>query len=548
MSRTSRVFADITLTVLFIVVILLGMIFVISIPDGIVDAVDVDYSGGWTYDDGTSAVLTKLNRSEGVHSISQTIYSKDIKGASLCTDASNLLFDVYLGDELIYSFHPDLPSFYGKYYGNYVHFINIPQFDDEETLRIEYESLLDSDWSSFRNMRLTEPSYYFRTIVQNDLLRFMECFIVLLIGLAIVLFGFIFDRDKERFTQTISLGVVAVILSCYSNSGSLIIQVITNNSATPRIIDLMCLMLLPIPTIIYIAMFTGFLRKWFVKAVIGVSAVNTVTNFVLVRLTDKDFHDFLPVTHLIIGVGLFLCFYMIFRHISRKGLRKGTALLVISGAIIFVAGAIDMVRYYFRNSTDTAMFTRYGLMVFIIIMGYNEIRELILISEKSIKTELMAKVAYTDALTGIANREALYLYEKEIREARPGTVYQVFQLDLNYLKKANDEFGHLEGDKLIIAAARAIDGSFGVYGKCFRTGGDEFIAVVKDDAGKALKEFDLQVTRANSDEDLALNVPLSIAYGSAEFVAGTSDLAEIEAVADREMYKMKKQMKAERKD
>jgi len=548
MNKSSRIYADIALIVLFIMVILLGMIFSIHIKDGIIDAVDADYTIGWTYDDGTPANVLKLNRSEGVHRISRQILSDDIKGASLCTDASNLLFDVYLGDDLIYSFHPDLPEFYGNYYGNYVHFINIPQFTGSKELSITYESLYDSDWTAFRDMRLTEPSYYFRSIIQNDLLRFLECFLVLVIGLAMVLFAFIFDKDKERFTQTIALGVVAVILACYSNSGSLLIQVVTNNSATPRIIDLMCLMLLPIPTIIYIAMFTGFMGKWFVKVIIGLSAVNTIGNFVLVRLTDKDFHNYLIVTHIIIGVGLFLCFYMIFRHISAKGLRRGTALLVISGAIIFIAGAIDMVRYYVANSQDTAKFIRYGLMIFIGIMGYNEIRELILISEKSFRTELMAKVAYTDALTGIANREAFYLHEKEIKESKPGTRYHIVQLDLNYLKKANDEYGHLEGDKLIIAAAHAIDESFGRFGKCFRTGGDEFIATVKNDLDKAVKAFEEQIDKANNDERLSLNVPLSIAYGSAEYISGTSDLEEIEAIADGQMYKMKKQMKAERKD
>ena len=548
MNRTTRIYADITLVVLFVMLIMLGLIFSISIPSGVTHPVDVDYQKGWTYENGSAGDVMYPDRTEGKHRLSRSINADDIMGATLCCDTANLLFDVYLDDMKIYDFHPELPGFYGKYYGSYPHFISIPQFEGVKTLTIEYESLFDDDWTAFRNMRLTEAADYYKAINQNYLFRFMQCFLILLAGLVMILCGFIFDKDKARFTQTISLGVVAVVLACYSNSGSLLIPAITGNSMTPRLIDLMCLMLLPIPTIIYIGAFTNFIEKWYIKLIIGLAILNTVSTFVLVRTTGNDFHAYLVFSHLTILIGLLFCFYMIIRFVARNGMRKGAALLVISVAVVFVAGLIDILRYYFANSADNAMFTRYGLIVMIVLMGYYEIRQLINVSENSIKTELMAKIAYTDALTGIPNREAFYLYEKEINEMKPGSTCQIVQLDLNYLKKANDEFGHLEGDKLITAAAKAINESFGVYGKCFRTGGDEFIGVVKDNLDKVIKEFNKQVDKVNSDEKLALQVPLSVAYGSAEFIAGKSNLEEVEAIADGRMYKMKKQMKAERKD
>lgn len=548
-NRTPRLYVDICLVVLFVMLILLGLIFSLSIPSGIVYPVDVDYEKGWYYEDGTACDVLDLDRSPGTHRISRTITAQDIMGASLCCDTSNLLFDVYLDSMKIYSFHPDLPEFYGNYYGSFPHFISIPQFEGTKKLTIEYESLFDDPWTAFRNMKLTEAADYYQAILRNYLGRFMQCFLIILAGLTMVLCGFIFDKDKERFTSSVSLGVVSVILACYSNSGSLLIQAVTHNSATPRIIELMSLMLLPIPTIIYMGAFTGNLRKWYVKLIIGLATANTIISFIIVRLTDLDFHDLLICSHVTILLGLVFCFYMIFDIIRKKGMRKGTVLLVISVAVVFIAGIIDLMRYYFSNSSDTAMFTRYGLVVLIILMGYNEIRELIKVGENSIKTEIMAKVAYTDALTGIPNREAFYVFEKELLAQKKGYKCQIIQLDLNYLKKANDEFGHQEGDKLIIAAARAINDSFGVFGQCFRTGGDEFtVAVENSKYDKAVEEFNRQVEIRNNDGVLDLRVELSIAYGAAEFIAGTSDLEEVEAVADGRMYKMKKQMKAERKE
>jgi len=527
--------------------VLIGFIFLQTIPDGKVYPVDIDYTEGWISEEGNPVNAEKLDHSDGVHSISRLIDADDVEGASLCCEAANLIFDVYLDNELIYSFHPQLSGFYGKYYGSYPHFITIPQFEGTKTLTIDYVSLFDSDWTAFRDMSLIDADVYFRTIMQNGWVRFIQCFVILLTGLIMVLFAFIFDQDRERFTETIALGVIAVILACYSNSGSLLIQAITTNSAELRIIELTSLMLLPIPTIIFIGSFTDMLNRWYVKALIISASVNTVVSHAIVRITDLDFHDLLFVSHAIIIIGLVMCFYMIVKHVRKKKKHRGVALLVISSSIVFMGGIGDLIRYYVADSRDTAMLTRYGLMVFIILMGYNEVKELIAINQKSIKTEIMLKVAYTDALTGIPNREAFYVLENEIKQ-KDNYRCNVIQLDLNYLKKANDEFGHAEGDKLIKAAAQCIDDSLGEYGKCFRTGGDEFIAIIDKDLDKALKAFTDKTEEINNDKVINLQVPLSIAYGIAEYVSGKDSLEDVEALADSRMYKNKKKMKAERKD
>ena len=198
-----------------------------------------------------------------------------------------------LGDELIYSFHPELPHFYGKYYGNYVHFINIPDFIGEEKLTIVYDPMLDIDWTAFRDMELSLSSTYFRHIMQNDMTQFLICFTILLAGVLIVMLGFIFDKEKERLAETVSLGTIAVVLACYSNTGSLLIQAITQNSAVPRVIEIVSLALLPIPVLIFIASITDCLDKWWMKVMITLPILNLIVNFVLVRNTSLDFHDIL---------------------------------------------------------------------------------------------------------------------------------------------------------------------------------------------------------------------------------------------------------------
>jgi len=97
----------------------------------------------------------------------------------------------------------------------------------------------------------------------------------------------------------------------------------------------------------------------------------------------------------------------------------------------------------------------------------------------------------TDTLTGLMNR---YSYGKALEKFdKDGHLPEnlcAFSIDINGLKTANDTHGHFMGDELICGAAECIRRVFEKTGKCFRTGGDEFIVFAeldKEQAEEALK-------------------------------------------------------------
>ena len=88
--------------------------------------------------------------------------------------------------------------------------------------------------------------------------------------------------------------------------------------------------------------------------------------------------------------------------------------------------------------------------------------------------------SYMDVLTGIGNRNA-YLdrvgqLDDEIKKG--GAAFSLIIMDVNSLKAINDTFGHEEGDRILIAAGRALRTVFGAD-RVYRIGGDEF-AVLPD--------------------------------------------------------------------
>lgn len=155
------------------------------------------------------------------------------------------------------------------------------------------------------------------------------------------------------------------------------------------------------------------------------------------------------------------------------------------------------------------------------------------------KRQQLEKEANTDGLTGIYNRNAFENDMKADKNTLESDNFAVVALDVNGLKNTNDTYGHDAGDELLRGAADCIQKCFGIYGKVYRTGGDEFFALIC--AGEAeiemiQKNFE-KVTNDWSGEKVR---KLSVSYGIAskkEF----PDLApaELLKIADSRMYKYK---------
>lgn len=153
----------------------------------------------------------------------------------------------------------------------------------------------------------------------------------------------------------------------------------------------------------------------------------------------------------------------------------------------------------------------------------------------------LQRMVYTDALTGIENRHAYYEKIGTYKEEEPQKNLVILSMDVNGLKRVNDTQGHAAGDAYIQCAAEIIKGSFEKYGNVYRTGGDEFMAVLFcEDQEKAHLEEILHKSIAASESEWAKVI--SIAVG----IAGWNDnrelsFFELEKLADRRMYENKRQ-------
>lgn len=108
-----------------------------------------------------------------------------------------------------------------------------------------------------------------------------------------------------------------------------------------------------------------------------------------------------------------------------------------------------------------------------IVIGIKNINE-----DKKHERKLI-ELSEFDELTKLKNRNSYEQFLQQIKSNNSANkISLVVAIDVNNLKTINDKFGHKAGDEIICGAANIIDNVLGKYGQCYRTGGDEFIAIL----------------------------------------------------------------------
>jgi diguanylate cyclase (GGDEF)-like protein len=157
------------------------------------------------------------------------------------------------------------------------------------------------------------------------------------------------------------------------------------------------------------------------------------------------------------------------------------------------------------------------------------------------RDKLLFNSSYGDAMTGLYNRRAYSDHLDELRDRSSLKDLVIIIFDVNGLKQVNDTLGHAAGDELITGAAQTILDTFTPYGKCYRTGGDEFCAIL-DKPAKNMEILTGQFEHAVSVWNGKLVKNLSISYGiilAADYQDATID--ELLSIADEKMYNKKKE-------
>jgi diguanylate cyclase (GGDEF)-like protein/putative nucleotidyltransferase with HDIG domain len=166
--------------------------------------------------------------------------------------------------------------------------------------------------------------------------------------------------------------------------------------------------------------------------------------------------------------------------------------------------------------------------------------------KNSLRFERATNAADTDELTGLVNSRYLFthLQQEVARNSRSGESFAVVLMDLDGFKDANDQYGHLAGNRILQAVSAGLRRNCRAGDVVARLGGDEFVVVLSD-AGQYV-----DATLARVEETFRTLSVEAKCEAQITFSAGVSrypdDGADAEALlekADERMYDAKRRKK-----
>lgn len=136
---------------------------------------------------------------------------------------------------------------------------------------------------------------------------------------------------------------------------------------------------------------------------------------------------------------------------------------------IFIINQVQTDALLMANMTNSIVYSMVSMIVGCYIMSIK--------AAKLNSDRINCYLSETDRLTNMPNRRSYEFALEKLRKEKRDVIIVAY--DVNGLKKTNDTLGHDAGDELICAAAQCIQMCFGAWGTCYRTGGDEFIAILE---------------------------------------------------------------------
>jgi len=228
----------------------------------------------------------------------------------------------------------------------------------------------------------------------------------------------------------------------------------------------------------------------------------------------------------------FLCTPFLIWAAFRFGPREASAIICVMCAIA-VVGTTHGYGPFARQSPNDSLLL---LQSFLSIQALMTLVFAAEVSERRRQEEHARLLAVRDPLTGLANYRLLVerVGEEIRRYGRTGKPFAVLLLDLDELKKINDQHGHVVGSLAICRVAEVLHLSCRETDTAARYGGDEFALVLTESTAESATVVAQRVAERLSQD--AEEPHISVSIGVAEFPRDGTTIEQLLSAADQALY------------
>lgn len=521
----------------------------------------VTLDDGWviTKKDGTVSTAPLINSDVGVInemetvSITRRLEKFDFEHPCVSYYSIRSIVNMSLDGKLIYSFGQD-------YYDRNVTLpkkINVAPLGDDyvgKELRIELTGTMPGTFSGLspvyvgtRYDLMTQRSLHIRASFFTGIFLFTLGIILVILSPYLFIYH---NRDLRLFFS----GLISLNLGIYILSYYLIIDGLVGRPLLNTILEYGSLYNLPTAFMGYLmVVYTDRAKKIFTGLFV-LDVFLFLSSVFLFLLHIRRFAAYTIILHVItvaetILVVILMIYFFIHSRQNPELKNMSSDNIFLIGIVLFAVFSLyDIVKYnfltYFSKKGEAYAElhgTTIGSLILISCLLVSYLFYNIFSTNYDSLQSRIANLAYTDPLTGLANRARCEQMMKMLTEEKG--VYTIVSLDLNKLKQTNDTLGHHEGDRLLTGFATILSDCFWDANLIGRMGGDEFIVIMIEDRAlnttKRIHELYALISEWNHKET---KFSYSVSYGYAySYEVPHGSAQEVYMMADNRMYEMKRE-------
>jgi diguanylate cyclase (GGDEF)-like protein len=232
----------------------------------------------------------------------------------------------------------------------------------------------------------------------------------------------------------------------------------------------------------------------------------------------------------------YVCIPFLIWPAYRFGQREAAAATFVL-AVTAVWGTLHRLGPFVRQTENESLLLLQAFMAVVAVTTLSLAAEF---AERERAIEQARHLAVSDPLTGLANYRKLFdTLDAEIkRHARSSRCFAVLLLDLDGLKKLNDNCGHLAGNRALCRLANVMRSYCRDIDTAARHGGDEFALVLPEADRAAAEQVAQRITDGlRSDSELP---SITVSVGTAIYPEDGDTIERLLAAADHDLYEIKR--------
>ena len=344
----------------------------------------VECNEGWriTTEDGTTTEISSIpyygkSKADEIIVAKKTV-SDNMCGETLCFLSADKRLQIFVDDELIYSFGMDDNRVIGSTPGSVMVFADIPQDSEGKILQIKMQSPYEDYATYMTKMVVGDRDVAILYFLKNKILALICCLGILVCGIILLMFATVQRKSKQNSAKLFSIGMYFIILFVYHLIETKVPMIFYGNQVLYSNLIFISLMMAPLFTELYLFAASDYYKK-LMRILIAITVTNIIVQLTLQAFNILDFMNMAFVSHGLLTIVIIVVLIMEFNNVRR---RKKMDVAFLGIFIVAICAAIDLIRCYMIKVGDLGKYSRVGVFIFGISMVITCINEMV---QKQIK-------------------------------------------------------------------------------------------------------------------------------------------------------------------